>query len=460
MESTKLFNFSDIEKCGCDKGPAVGCNANNSNAVRYVNSNNSASNSNSNWGGVLAESKSYQNYNKSEKANHTTQPKRLKKAIGNYIGIAECSQREYEAELALFSDGVDLESDELQGTTQYVNIWAKLKSANSKRNLKNLSKFYRSEEIAIAAVQRCCESRDTGRKQRYFDRAETVAKWMIRVIQHGTYRVTGFQKVKLEPTFSTGKVREPEIFDLFDRCVQMFVLIIIEQKLRRKVIRNNFSNIEGRGIYCNNKTYCMLNYLRTASWKYPNDYVLITDIKKFYESTNWKIVCGILFRTIKDYTTRKLIIQTFEAAGSLIIGSCLSPLFADLVLQDYDDIVLKKFKPDVYVVYGDDRIFYFKTKEEAEKMLHYSISYYAGAYNISLKNNWQIKPANKKFSFCRKQFENGFVQERAEIKRRAIKVAKSPSQFAGYYGMFKKTDSKYLLHLIKYNYKSLRKRVC
>lgn len=468
--------FLDDEECRCELSTTVafGCNADNGNPGRTVNANNSVSNHDNNFGGAFAISRPgavlQQKEDVTEKEVHIARPTRTNND-GKHIASGEYAQCDYKDE-SLTLDGIGkfndepnehLESNEFAGhdplylNYQSSDIWSELKIANSKRKLKNLIKFYRSHEIAVYAVKRCCKAKDTAQKIKYLQKADVVADWMIRVINHKTYKVGGYIETTVQPRFTSGKIRHPKVFTLFDRCVQMFVLTIIEQKLKRKVIRNNYSNIEGRGIYCKDKRYCMINQIRTANWKYPNDVVLITDIKKFYETTGWRIVCEELFKTIKDYTTRTLIAQTMEVAETMPIGSCLSPIFADLVLQDYDNIVLTKFKPDFYAIYGDDRIFWFRSKEEANKALHYSISYYAGRYGLDLKENAQIKP-NKSFSFCKKRFEDGFVQERREIVRRGIKTAKCQKRFAGYYGMFLKTDSKHLLHLIKNRYKALRKR--
>lgn len=478
MHMKQVNLFLDDEECRCEQSTlaAFGCNADNGNPGRTVNANNSVSNHDNNFGGAFAISKPYnavrllsaEKTNLTEKEVHIARPTRPNND-GMHIAAGEYAQCDYKEETSTLdvleknNEEVNeyLENNEIAGRDPLYyytsNIWSELKIANSKRKLKNLIKFYRSHEIAVYAVKRCCKAKDTPKKKRYLEKADIVADWMIRVINHKTYKVQGFITTTVLPRFSTGKVRHPKVFTLFDRCVQMFVLTIIEQKLKRKVIRNNYSNIEGRGIYCKDKRYCMLNQIRTANWKYPNDTVLITDIKKFYETTNWKIVCDELFKTIKDYTTRTLIAQTMEAAKTMPIGSCLSPLLADLILQDYDEIVLTKFKPDFYAIYGDDRIFWFRNKKDANKVLSYSISYYAGRYGLDLKENAQIRP-NINFSFCKKQYENGYCYERREIVRRGIKTAKCQKRFAGYYGMFVKTDSKHLLHLIKDRYKALRKR--
>ncbi len=428
---------------GEGRASAVGCNANAASAGRSVNANYACSYANANYAGAFAAT------NRINKGREDLIPRPTRSntdVIENLAAIGEQGQREYES-LPFWGDET-AESEAYPATVTPNGIWQELREANSKRNLKGLKKFYCSVEIAEYAVKRCCKNRDTMEKRRYYERSNVVARWMIRQITRGTYGVVGFRRIVLQPHFKTGKQRSVKVYHIYDRCVQMFVLVIIEQKLRRKVLRNNYSNIEGRGIFCNDKTFCMVNQVRTATWKYPNDVVLLTDIKKFYDSVSCEVACGVLFETIKDPMTRRLIMLTFKASGTLPIGSCLSPLTADILMNDYDEIILNEFKPHFFSAFGDNRIF-FCDKKTAIRIQQFTKSYYPGRYGVELKDDYQIRPVSKAFSFCKTRYDNGYTRIRGELKRRAIRVANKPSSYAGYNGMMMKTDSKHLLYLIK-----------
>lgn len=447
---------SAVESEGEEYASAAGCNANNGNAGRTLNANNAVTNGNGNYAGAFAEISRIMG-----KETLTSRPTRSKNELESRTATGGCGLRDYDLrQLPFWECGKDkAESGAGSATNPDMDdpIWQRLDKANSKRNLKGLSEFYGSMTIAVYAVRRCCKEQDTPKKKEYYRRADVVAAWMIREITRGTYHVRGYKEVDIAPEHPTGKHRMAKVFTLYDRCVQMFVLTIIERKLRRKVLRNNYSNIEGRGIYCNDKTFSMANQIRTAVWKHPGDVVLLTDIRKFYDNVSWKVMCGVVFETVKDKTSRWLITVTLKAAGTLPIGSCLSPLFADILMNDYDEIILRHFKPHFFAAFGDNRMFICE-KAKAIRIQQFTKSYYEGRYGVELKGDYQIKPVSVMFSFCKKQFDGRFVRERGEIRRRAISVADKPQSFAGYKGLFDKTDSRHLMYLITHKLKQMKNR--
>ena len=467
--SESVVNLVSSNSEGGMNASVLGCNANNANAGRYVNANNAASNRNDNFAGAFAA-----NYIKRERPHRDPQ--------GQTSSLEDCTATggygRHEYELPLFADGGIAENDvkslPVYAPNMDAEIWKELKKANSKTNLKGLRKFFLDKDIVTYSIFRCCEGKNIRRLIRFFDSqtrrywgalpksarvdatiVSLIAEQIIREIATGTYIVRGYAEREIERKHKTDKSRTAKVFTLYDRCVQMLVLTIIEQKLRNKVLRNNYSNIEGRGIFCNDKRYCMLNQLRTACWKYPDDVVLLTDIKKFYDNVGWKVVCGVVFETVKDITARWLIMVTLQKAGTLPIGSCLSPLFADILMNDYDMEILRRFKPHFFGAFGDNRCF-VTDKQNAIRIQQFTKSYYPGRYGIELKGDYQIRSVSMNFSFCKTQYDRGFTRIRAELKRRAIIAAPHPQSFAGYNGFLKKTDSKHLLYLIKHKRKDMK----
>lgn len=437
---------SEEESEGKDEASVVGCNANNANAGRTLNANNSVANSNDNYAGGFAHKK-----NKTLEETLTSQPSRLKKDE-EHIDNVGYAQDDYESLPFMTDDIAESNAENMQGT-----IWEDLRIANSKRNLKGLSRFYKSKEIALYAVKRTTKKRDTKAKQYYYTNANEIADRLLKDINDDAYYVHGYIEVDLPRKYKTSKNRHAKIYTLYDRCMQNFCLTIIEQKLRRKVIRNNYSNIEKRGILCNDKRYCMMNKIRNASIIYNDLWVLNTDIKKFYQNINWKLIISVLFRTIKDKISRNILYKTFEASKDLPIGCCLSPIIADIIMNDYDNIILKNFKPRFYAAFGDNRL-YVGRKDILQKILSFTRKYYRNHYHFKMKSDYQLKKVNNGFRFCKTLYENGFVRVRGEMRRRAIRSAHIPQSFAGYNGILEKSDSKHLLHLIKNNLKILKIR--
>lgn len=437
---------SDEKREGKDEASVVGCNANNANAGRTLNANNSVANSNDNYAGGFAHKTDI-----TLEESLTSQPSRLKKDEEHIDNVGYVHD-DYESLPFMVDDIAESDATNMQGT-----IWDELKKANSKRKLKGLRKFYLNKEIAIYAVKRTCKKRDTKAKIHYYNNASKIADMLINDIRNDSYYVHGYIEKDLPRKYKTSKTRHAKIYTLYDRCMQNLCLTIIEQKLRKKVIRNNYSNIEKRGIFCNDKRYCMVNKIRNATVIYNDQWVLNTDIKKFYQNVRWEIIIEILYRTIKDKTTRSILYKTFEASRDLPIGCCLSPIVADIITNDYDHIILKNFKPRFYAAFGDNRL-YIGRKDILQKILSFTKKYYRNHYHFRMKNDYQLKKIADGFTFCKTQYDNGFVRVRSELKRRAIRSADNPQSFAGYNGILEKTDSKHLLYLIRNNLKRLKLR--
>lgn len=436
---------------GGDNACVVGCNSNNGNAGRTANCNNAVSNGNDNYAGAFA----LRNGNDFGKTS-TSQPSRLKNNDGHTAngGYGQC---DYSSLPFMENGGENTESNaNCPIADEEVSIWEELRRANEKRNLKCLFKFYASVEIAEEAVRRCCsEKQDNFWRQAYMRHSHLIAKIMVKEVTEGTYHVRGYRKVKLPRNHKTDKEREAKIYTLYDRCIQMFILVIIEQKCRRKVLRNNYSNIEGRGIFCNDKRFCMLNKIRFATKQYNGLYAYLTDIRHFYQSVYWKVLLGVVFEFIKDDTTRWLLVQIYQASQDMPIGSSLSPLFSDILMNEFDMEILRKYKPRAFFAFGDNRMF-IADLPTIYRIKEFQQSFYAGRYNLTVKKDYQICKVEDGFRFCKTWYKNGFVKMRGEMRRRAIRCAERPQSFAGYRGMMMKTDSAHLLHMIDTDIHKLR----
>lgn len=445
--TSPIRNLADMyseDNEGRDEASLVGCNANNANAGRSCNANNALRNGNDNYAGGFAPI-----WEREEPpTSWSSRPNKKDERIGT-VGYV---QPEYES---LPFMGCDIAEKDAKNTDQA--IWLQLAEANKKRNLKGLRKFYLNKEIVMFAIKRATKSLDTKPKRHYHEHAEYYADKIIEDLKNDTYYVHGYMEKDLDKRFKSSKTRHAKIYTLYDRCVQMLCLIIIEQKFRNKVLRNNYSNIEGRGILCNDKTYGMLNNIRHASGVYQDQWILTTDIKKFYENVKWKKVIEILFRTVKDKITRDILYKTFEASCDLPIGCCLSPLVADILMNDYDEIILRDYKPRFFAAFGDNRLFIGR-KDILQKILSFSEKYYTNHYHFKMKGDHTLGQVSNGFWFCKTWYYRGYVRIRGELKRRAIKAAFNPQSFAGYQGILQKTDSKHLLNEIKTNLFKLRSK--
>lgn len=429
----------------------AGCNLNNDNAGRTLNANNSVRNGNENYAGGFAH-----NLPPFMEETLATCPPRAN-IKDNEASRCESSvswQRYYK------NGDIPLERDATKSISGVsFSTWEALHHANSRRKLKGLRKFYLNKELVVFAIKRTCKHRNSKNKERYYENASKIADKIISEIRNDTYYVRGYDSVTIPRAHKSNKDRNAKIFTLYDRCVQTLVLTIIEEKFQKKVLRNNYSNIRGRGIFANDKRYCMMNKIRRASKIYKGYWYLTTDIRKFYESTKSDVILEVLFRTIKDTTTRKLLKMFFDMSGDLPIGCCLSPIIADVLMNDYDMIILKNFKPRFFAAFGDNRLL-IGGKKMLQDIRSFTKKYYERHYGFHMKGDYVLGKVSNGFKFCKTTYYQGFVRSRSELKRRAIKCARNQQSFCGYQGILQKTDSKRLLDLIENNLDALRtKRV-
>lgn len=417
-----------------ESSSVVGCNANNDELGRTLNANNAVANGNDNYAGGFA---------LIDKEHLTSRPSRSKTTDNHVVADgAGHGQTDYDV-LPFMEDDSEMNATNIPNT-----IWAELHDKNMKRKLKNLRKFYLNKEIVEFSVKRACSDKGTRKKKYYFEHSSEIADKIIDEISSSSYEVRGFLEVDLPRKYKTSKNRHAKIYDLYDRCVQNLILTIIEEKMRNKVVRNNYSNIKGRGILCNDKRFCMINKVRHAVMSYNDSHYLLTDVKKFYESVGYKVTLKILSRTIKDKTTMSLLEKMFKASGDLPIGCALSPLIADVIMGDYDRIILSSFKPRFFAAFGDNRL-YIGGKNLMCKIRDFTKAYYENHYHFKMKGDYQVGKVKDGIRFCKSLYKDSYVRVRGEIKRRFIKSSRNKESFASYCGMLNKSDSKHLIKLVK-----------
>lgn len=436
---------SCVKSEGGESASVVGCNANNDELGRTLNANNAVANGNDNYAGGFAQ------FGKCKE--HPTSFPSREKTTENHVAdsSAEHGQTEYDALPFMACES------ETNASNAASDIWTELRLANEKRKLKRLRKFYINHEIAEYAVLRATSNKTTAKKKWYSEHYKEIADKIVRDIEGGTYEVRGYLDVDLPQKFKTSKKRHAKIFDLYDRCVQNLILTIIEHKLTNKVVRNNYSNIQGRGILCNDKRYCMINKVRNAVMAHRDSHYLLTDVKKFYESLGHEVVLKILGKTIKDTTTMWLLEKMLAASKDLPIGCCLSPLIADIVMGDYDRIILSAFKPRFFAAFGDNRL-YIGSENLMCKIRDFTRSYYKNHYHVEMKGDYQVGKVKDGIRFCKTWYKDGYATVRGEIRRRAIRSSRDKESLASYCGMLNKSDSKRLVWMLKNDSELLRNK--
>ena len=463
-QTSEPCTSGEDKSAGKEKALVVGCNANNDNAsARTANCNNAVSNSNDNYAGAFAV-KQVDSTNMKHLAAQSTRLNIAKNhvATGGH-GADEVSSLPFwtddiadpcSHELGNYPLNATLEGTEADKEA----ILQELDIVSSKRKLQNLKRFITNPIIVRMGVERCLSrASDSPEVRNAIRNKEKIIVRIIRELTDETYRCQPTTRRIITKRGKGDKDRNADIYTVYDRCVQNILLIVLQQKLTNKLSPWCYSGIKGRSLWSNNKTYCMVNRIRTYVQYHPQASAGLTDIRHFYESLRSKVVLGVLFDTITCPYTRSLLCDILLQTETLVIGGTLSQIFAMLTLTDMDYELNRIFHPQFYGAFGDNRIIMDDDREKVIKAVHWEISYLEGRYGMHMKNDYQIARVADGFMFCKQHFRGSFVNVRAEIRRRAIRGAiRGQQHYAGYHGMLVKTDSRKLIYLIKNKLNSLR----
>ena len=463
-QTSEPCTSGEDKSAGKEKALVVGCNANNDNAsARTANCNNAVSNSNDNYAGAFAV-KQVDSANMKRLAAQSTRLNIAK----NHVATGGHGADEV-GSLPFWTDDIaDPCSHELgnyplnatlEGTeSEKEAILQELDTAIRKRKLQNLKRFITNPIIVRMGVERCLSrASDSPEVRNAIRNKEKIIVRIIRELTEETYRCQPTTRRIITKRGKGDKDRNADIYTVYDRCVQNILLIVLQQKLTNKLSPWCYSGIKGRSLWSNNKTYCMVNRIRTYVQYHPQASAGLTDIRHFYESLRSKVVLGVLFDTITCPYTRSLLCDILLQTETLVIGGTLSQIFAMLTLTDMDYEINRIFRPQFYGAFGDNRIIMDDDREKVIKAVHWEMSYLEGRYGMHMKNDYQVVRVADGFMFCKQHFRGSFVNVRAEIRRRAIRGAiRGQQHYAGYHGMLVKTDSRKLIYLIKNRLNSLR----
>ena len=463
-QTSEPCTSGEDKSAGKEKALVVGCNANNDNAsARTANCNNAVSNSNDNYAGAFAV-KQVDSANMKHLAARSTRSNIAKNhvATGGH-GADEVSSLPFwtddiadpcSHELGIYPLNATLEGKEAEKEA----ILQELDIVSSKRKLQNLKRFITNPIIVRMGVERCLSrASDSPEVRNAIRNKEKIIVRIIRELTEETYRCQPTTRRIITKRGKGDKDRNADIYTVYDRCVQNILLIVLQQKLTNKLSPWCYSGINGRSLWSNDKTYCMVNRIRTYVQYHPQASAGLTDIRHFYESLRSKVVLGVLFDTITCPYTRSLLCDILLQTETLVIGGTLSQIFAMLTLTEMDYELNRIFHPQFYGAFGDNRIIMDDDREKVIKAVHWEISYLEGRYGMHMKNDYQIARVADGFMFCKQHFRGSFVNVRAEIRRRAIRGAiRGQQHYAGYHGMLVKTDSRKLIYLIKNKLNSLR----
>lgn len=391
-QTSEPCTSGEDKSAGKEKALVVGCNANNDNAsARTANCNNAVSNSNDNYAGAFAV-KQVDSANMKHLAAQSTRLNIAKNhvATGGH-GADEVSSLPFwtddiadpcSHELGNYPLNATLEGTEAEKEA----ILQELDTASRKRKLQNLKRFITNPIIVRMGVERCLSrASDSPEVRNAIRNKEKIIVRIIRELTEETYRCQPTTRRIITKRGKGDKDRNADIYTVYDRCVQNILLIVLQQKLTNKLSPWCYSGIKGRSLWSNDKTYCMVNRIRTYVQYHPQASAGLTDIRHFYESLRSKVVLGVLFDTITCPYTRSLLCDILLQTETLVIGGTLSQIFAMLTLTEMDYEINRIFHPQFYGAFGDNRIIMDDDREKVIKAVHWEMSYLEGRYGMHMK---------------------------------------------------------------------------
>jgi len=233
-----------------------------------------------------------------------------------------------------------------------------------------------------------------------------------------------------------------------DSLVQHAIMRTLGRMVEKTLIRDTYASIPNRG------TDGGIDRLVTFILNIPEGvvvYVWKIDLRKFYQSIQHEPLLLAIIHSIKEMKFVRLLNRIVNShQPGIPIGNPLSPLFANLLLSEFDHTVKEKFRFKGYFRYLDD-IVVVEVGDDAKKRLK-ELSAYAHEYfakiGLDIKPNEQIFPIDRfgidflgyvfgrKFMKLRKKTERRF--RRAVHRFQKNKTEKNRATLSSYWGMLKR----------------------
>lgn len=235
-----------------------------------------------------------------------------------------------------------------------------------------------------------------------------------------------FTNSKYNVFIKTDSGKEREIYKLPyfpDRIIHHCIMQVLEPIWVSTLITDTYSSLKNRGIHKGVKRI-------TAALRDRDNttYCLKMDVRKFYPSIDHKILKTIIRQKIKDDDVLWLLDEIIDSTEGVPIGNYVSQHFGNLYLSGLDHYMKEQMKCKYYFRYCDDVVILHADKEHLSKLRIEVSNYLESKLNLTLKDNWQIFPVDKRgidflgYRFfhthilLRKSISSRFKQRMSQIK--------------------------------------------
>jgi len=222
-----------------------------------------------------------------------------------------------------------------------------------------------------------------------------------------------------------GKEREIYKLPYFpDRIIHHCIMNVLEPIWVNTLITDTYSSLKGRGIHKG-----VNRITKSLKDKENTTFCLKMDVRKFYPSIDHNILKTIIRQKIKDNDVLWILDKIIDSTHGVPIGNYLSQHFGNLYLSGLDHYMKEQMGCKYYFRYCDDIVILHSDKTHLSKLQIEVSNYLENQLNLTLKNNWQIFPVDKRgidfLGYCfyhdhillRKSISIKFKQRMTQIKK-------------------------------------------
>lgn len=221
-------------------------------------------------------------------------------------------------------------------------------------------------------------------------------EYLTESVINGSYKSSELKGIIIPK--SENKIRALAIPTVQDRTLQRAVSQVLSPSIDEMLEDNSFAYRKG---YSRSSAAYAINQARKDGF----NFILESDIQSFFDNVNWEILINKLkilygndplFPILLQWITSDVIFneKRIKRTKGLPQGAVISPLLANLYLDEFDEALQNDFK---LIRYADDFVILCKSKEQAEEAL-------SKVKETLQKIDLEIKPSKTSII----SFEDGF----------------------------------------------------